>query len=164
MFFDAMNNFDMVQLTAYFPKRCLCFGAWQEGHMRSERWLPRIAAQEIIDFAKKVQAVGGFFYMQGRKFRHVEVWPGTPKAYSIIQRDGYTGPVSAPSATAAAWTGIIKARYLGPKKAPLPFGCMDAEGAAGDPATIHSQAQKLYVPVTRKVSLTPETKDGKSGA
>lgn len=155
-----MNEPDMVQLTAFFPKRCLCFGAWQEGHMRSERWLSRIAAQEIIDFAKKVQAVGGFFYMQGRKFRHVEVWSGTPKAYSITLRDGYVGPISAPSATAAAWNGIIKARYLGNKKAPLPMVCIDAEGAAGDPATMHRPAQKLYVPVTRKVSLISRTKSG----
>ncbi|MDP3511444.1 MAG: hypothetical protein Q8S20_01735 [Sulfuritalea sp.] len=155
---------ELVELTAYFPKRVLCFGRWQEGHMRDGRGCRKDDVHQSLTFAKTVQDAGGLFYLDGRKFKHVEVWPGTPRAYSIVLRDGYVGPICAASATAAAWTGIIK-----------PFGCMDAEGAAGDPATMHSQAQKLYVLVTRKVSpeigtrtrkvsLTGETRPGKLAA
>lgn len=160
-----MKDFDGVSLTAFFPERCLCFGEWQHGHMRAERWVPRGDAKQIIDFAKKVQDVGGMFYMQGRKYKHVVVRPGTPQAYSIILQDGYihSSSVLADTNKAIAAAKSLAARKLVAKARALAKSASAAEGAAGDPAALDGEAQKLYVLVTRKVSLTPETKGRKSG-
>lgn len=174
-----MTERDMVQLTAFFPVRVFCFGRWQEGHMYPERWLPRSEANQIIDFAKKVQDAGGLFYMNGRKYKHVDVWPGTPKAYSIILQDGYVhvSAVLADTDKAIAFAKLLSTRKQNAKARALAKSLRGgADVAAGDKATARSgEAKRLYVPVTRKVSpeirtptrkvsLTAETKDGNRGA
>lgn len=156
---------ELVELTAYFPKRVFCFGRWQEGHMREGRGCRKDDVHQILTFAKTVQDAGALFYLDGRKFKHAEVWPGTPRAYGIILRDGYCHPSELLRAAEAAARSIAQGDEVG-------------QGAAGDRPTSSSAAgkpQKLYVPVTRKVSpeigtrtrkvsLTGETRPGKLAA
>lgn len=127
-----------VVCSAYFPKRTRIFGQWVNGHSLPDRAINRARSREIVEFARCVNAVGGVFYMDGKKYEYVRHQNGE----CILMRD-YINPVHAQRYREAA-------RHVGGATARSEARTVAPQAAGGQ--------EGFTCLVTRKVSLTVETK------
>lgn len=138
-----MNQPEFYACSAFLPKRVLFLGQFQEGWTDS-RMVGRFNVSGVIDYARKVQEVGGFFYLDGLKYRY------------------YVNPNTGPAILAEGHDTTTLA-----KRALRELDAVQQASGAGRPAEVRSRrpapghqngASGLYVPVTRKVSPERRTK------
>lgn len=127
-----------VVLSAFFPSRTRIFGKWVKGHAMPDRAVRRDLVSEILAFAKAVKAVGGVFYMDGKKYEYIRHDNG-----ECIQMRDYINPVHAQRYREAA-------QHVG--------GATARSEARTDRAAGGRRPESFTCLVTRKVSLTAETK------